>query len=918
MFATVRMLLLLLAAVALIIVVSATQLEIKDPAVRDRNYRLPNGTIPIHYNLQLRTEGHTGNSSYEGSVQIFFDVVQTTKEIVVHSVNHIVQGVRLYKTIDGTKSEQLKQPSVMLVRDSEQLIVNCDDFLPSETYMLDINFNGTATEDINGIFLRDYNDSSDNRQYYIASHFEPIYARRAFPCFDEPSLKATFNVSIIHHKSQIATSNMPLAAQLPYDTDYVVSHFRQTPKMSTYLLAFMVSGFAHRTAGIQTVVARAEGMENTGFSMQAAARMLKVLDEYTGLPYSETMPQLTHLIVPIATQWQASENWGLIFYQEKFFLFDPANQQADRQQRFEILKIISHELTHQWFGNLVTPAWWSYVWLKEGFATLYELYILQLAYPAEPFMDLFNLKVLQLGLQDSSDRPPIVRNCSNNAEIEQVDVVSTYQKPAAVLNMFRLVVGDARWQLVVQNFLKHRALDSVTPEDFYAELELVLGTSDQDQAFPATHTVKQVFDSWVNLAGSPILNVRRLYRNQKVIIFQQRMESCVESNLWVIPYDYAYATEHFEKHGPVHWLTKQAAKITVEASADDWIVFNKQQFGVYRVNYDQRNWQMIIEALRKNVSSIHRLNRVQLLNDAFYLSLENKVDIAIMLGLMTSLRDERENIVWQAAVDIFNYFCTELIASEYGKQVKAFFRYLIEPFYRSIMVTGENLISDVFSLRKTITELSCLMDNEECLNRAKIEFKQAVLNNKSIRTMDYKTVFCFGQRNSSELEFNWLIRQFLDAASQEEGRELLSVIACSDRPDHLTKLIVEVHKASLDDDDTWWDLFDSFVTGMEDGFVCKQFGAVMELLGNGTIAKRLLGGKQIRAAILCMADQSSTVEEQEKLIKLVNNLENNLTDVTEVRLRKYFQNLADNLKTVNYLAMMDFIENYFRKLNEVL
>ncbi|XP_058451116.1 aminopeptidase N-like [Malaya genurostris] len=871
--------------------------------------RLSNDAIPTHYNIQIRIENLSGKDSYEGLVEIYIEILNATNEIVLHSTNHSIRKIRLFHQNSDTNFTELDQPTKKLEDLYDLLILTSNQPLGSGNYLLHISFEGTVTDVPEGIFTRFYTDREGRRRSYTAVHCEPMNARKIFPCFDEPGFKASFNVSIIHHQNYSAATNMPLISALPYDQHYVKSSFQQTPRMSTYLLSFVVSDFIRETFGEQSILASVDVLNGTEFAKRIANDIMIALDTHFRLPYKKYMPQITHLIIPnLTSHWYASENWGLISYREDCILFDSTRQ--DLKQRTVILECIAHELAHQWFGNLVTPVWWDHLWIKEGLATLYGFYALHLAYPTEGFMDLVTAKVLQVGLRDSSDRKPIARSCASKEASEKPDVISVYHKSASVFNMFRVIMGDDRWRQFMINFLRNRALESITPEDLYAEIELVAGG---ENLFPAGMTVKEVFDSWISNAGTPVITVHRLYNNRKMIISQTRMQSCPEnSSNWIIPYSYV-CTNSTSHDDTVQWLTTLAELVNVDASEKEWIVLNKQQFGTYRVNYDEQNWRLIIEALRRNVSCIPRLNRVQLLDDAFNLFEDDKLDAAVLLELTTFLRHELDPLVWSTAQQILDYLYAEFVGTTYIGHLKAFFRYLVEPIYQRLS-TKPDILTLNLSAKKWIVKISCSYGNEECHDRARMAFKRVVQTNTPVSRSDYTFVYCFGQQNSTDFEFDWLLRQLLSIKDHQDRHTLLTVTACTNRVDRLWRLIDTVQVESMDDEEQWRDSFDSIVTGIEFGLINGQFAVLVELLSSGTMLLNQLGVKLVKMLVSSVTHLAVTEIERNALVQSLGSMDRKHTNFTEDVVRSLFLKNDNDKKTTKFLSMVAFLESFISEL----
>jgi puromycin-sensitive aminopeptidase len=252
--------------------------------------------------------------------------------------------------------------------------------LPVGTGVVTLTFTGEHNDKMNGFYRSEYTDIKGEKQLMVSTQFEPIDARKAFPCWDEPLRKATFTCSLRVPSHMTALSNMPEATSLSHADGTKTVTFLESPRMSTYLLAFVVGEFDHVSAltkrGVLIRVFCPPGKPQLGaFALECACNALDRYDEAFGQPYP--LPKSDMVAIPEFAAG-AMENWGLVTYREVDLLLDEA---ASSRQRQRVAEVVIHELAHQWFGNLVTMAWWDDLWLNEGFATWMETGITAELYP---------------------------------------------------------------------------------------------------------------------------------------------------------------------------------------------------------------------------------------------------------------------------------------------------------------------------------------------------------------------------------------------------------------------------------------------------------------------------------------------------------------------------------------------------------
>uniref|UniRef100_A0A2S2QD74 Aminopeptidase N n=1 Tax=Sipha flava TaxID=143950 RepID=A0A2S2QD74_9HEMI len=334
-------------------------------------YRLPTTFKPISYRLDVTT--HLENKfTFEGVVDIKITCLKATNTVVLHSNNLNIDTKGVAVSDGGGKVVPVT--GVGFVTKTELMHVKCaEKFKPGNEYVLTVPFMGNITDDLVGYYRSSYVDKETNQTRWLAvTQFEPADARRAFPCFDEPALKATFKIRLGRRKHLTSVSNMRLlkSTPMPSNPDYVIDEFEESVPMSTYLVAYMVSDFAYVESKNPEeevkfrIVARKDAIGQTELAKNAGPLVLKYYEDY----FDEKFPLSKQDMVAIPDfSAGAMENWGLVTYRETALLIDPNVATIDNIHR--VAEVIAHELAHQWFGNLVTMKWWTDLWLNEGFAT---------------------------------------------------------------------------------------------------------------------------------------------------------------------------------------------------------------------------------------------------------------------------------------------------------------------------------------------------------------------------------------------------------------------------------------------------------------------------------------------------------------------------------------------------------------------
>lgn len=374
-------------------------------------YRLPNDTVPLLYDLTLTTHFHLENDAdpkkyrIEGLVLIHLKAEKSaTKSITLHGYNLTIQRAALRRSensIDQDPVQEWTGSDVIYDIRHEFIIFELDEELQmEEIYVLEVLYWGWLRTD-GGLYHRQYLDAQGQEKWVLGTQFQAIEARSVFPCYDEPAIRANFQLTVGHSSKYSAISNMPVKSRNPAEEEgYVTTVFYETPLMQTYLLALVVSDFAFvgfNASTPQRVFARPEVVEKGEVfdALRAGVDLLKSLEEYFGVKYDANVPKLDQVAMPDHVS-SAMENWGLVLYREYYLLWD--EKTMPMTVKHDMVAIMSHELTHMFFGNLVAPKWWSYIWLNEGFARMYETLGVTDVYPEFDDDEMFLFEVFQRAL----------------------------------------------------------------------------------------------------------------------------------------------------------------------------------------------------------------------------------------------------------------------------------------------------------------------------------------------------------------------------------------------------------------------------------------------------------------------------------------------------------------------------------------
>ncbi|OZJ06731.1 hypothetical protein BZG36_00345 [Bifiguratus adelaidae] len=621
---------------------------------------LPTNVKPTHYDLTLRTD--LDKYVFEGRVGIRLLVHEPTTSISLNAKEIDVVKATLNA---GSKSHELSK-SPAKKEENEVVTLNLPEGVtidPSNVKeaTLDLVFTGAMTDDLSGLYRSPYTDNDGKKQYLVSTQFEPASARKSFPCFDEPALKATFSITLIVPENLVALSNSPVVSEKPYDkgsivdgtpfdgTKYKEVTFKKTTIMSTYLVAFVVGPLKYVESAthshqpeIPVRVYALPGLEQQGkFSLDVATKALDYFSEIFEIPYP--LDKMDMVAIP-DFQAGAMENWGLVTYRHEALLFDDERSADSAKQ--EIAYTVCHELAHQWFGNLVTMKWWDDLWLNEGFATWVGWLAVNKIFPEWDIWTDFVSSEWARGLQLDALRSshPIQVHVSTPEEVDQIFDAISYSKGASVIRMLASWLGEKVFLKGISKYLKIFAYSNASTADLWSSLNTETG---QD--------VSSFMENWTKEVGFPVINVDQ-GSSSEIQIRQQRylstgdVKESEDTTIWWIP---------LNVKSPNSDLSKHAASFTLTSKSDMFIVtdpifkLNEGQAGVYRVNYGPELLKPLALELEKGSDGIlaHPSDRIGLLQDTSALALSGYQRTSGFLELLEHLNEETEYLVWK---DIHN------------------------------------------------------------------------------------------------------------------------------------------------------------------------------------------------------------------------------------------------------------------------
>ncbi|OJJ95560.1 hypothetical protein ASPACDRAFT_82034 [Aspergillus aculeatus ATCC 16872] len=614
-------------------------------ASNDRDV-LPDVAVPNHYNVSLFDLQFSDNWGYNGIVKVKARVTRPTKEIVLNSKEIEVQKVEIHGE-DGTKLSEASQ--ITYDRTSERVAFKFPSEIAPSDILLSINFTGTMNNAMAGFYRSKYipvvepigdTPKEGDFHYMLSTQFESCDARRAFPCFDEPNLKATFDFEIEVPTGQTALSNMPIkherAGRKP---GLKLVSFERTPVMSTYLLAWAVGDFEYVEAmterkyqgkSIPVRVYTTRGLkEQARFALECAHRTVDYFSEIFEIEYP--LPKADLLAVHEFAMG-AMENWGLVTYRTTAVLFEEGK--SDTRYKNRIAYVVAHELAHQWFGNLVTMDWWNELWLNEGFATWVGWLAVDHFYPEWNIWSQFVAEGVQQAFQLDSLRAshPIEVPVRNALEVDQIFDHISYLKGSSVIRMLSDHLGRQTFLRGVAAYLKAHAYGNATTNDLWSALS---EASNQD--------VTSFMDPWIRKIGFPVITITE--EPGQINIRQNRFLSTGDAKpdedetTWWIPLGIQSAHEVSD--------TNKGALVSKSDSVpgvgqESFYKINKNLSGFYRTSYPADR----LAKLGQSLDLLSTEDKIGLIGDAAALAVSGNGTTAALLSLLSGFKEEKNYLIW--------------------------------------------------------------------------------------------------------------------------------------------------------------------------------------------------------------------------------------------------------------------------------
>lgn len=610
-------------------------------------------------NYALRIEPDLDNARFSGMATISVHVSQATNQLVLNSDELTITLAK----VNGAEVE------FVLDAELERLTLTCD-VAPGDT-IVELGFEGSFNEQLVGFYLSQFRDESGVEHSLATTQFESTYARKAFPCWDEPDFKATFDITLVAPTGLNAIANSAEVSRAPTSADAAVAGevitFATTMPMSTYLVAYVigpieisepidvdgtelrivhVTGAGSKSSTRRELLTGDEAgtldqpeatetttvtVDLTAFAAECGAFGLRYFSEYFNVGYPGDKVDL--VAIPDFAMG-AMENLGCITFRESLLLIDPAASTQPELQR--VADVIFHELAHMWFGDLVTMKWWNGLWLNEAFATFMEMRCTDAFRPEwQRWVDFGLSRSAAFDVDALASTRPIEFDVVSPEDAEAMFDVLTYEKGAAVVRMLEQHLGEAPFQAGIRRYISENAYGNTETTDLWDAIEAETG-----------EPVRAIMDSWIFQGGTPVIYSELAANGTSVTFTQERLGYAggdeADEQTWMVPLIYRWKPVGADPKVGRLLLDSESAVVQLDEPAE-WLVANAAGASFLRVFYPPEDLDTLASVAFEALSPIERYG---LVDDAWAGVLADSMSVASFLALLESLSAEVDRSVW--------------------------------------------------------------------------------------------------------------------------------------------------------------------------------------------------------------------------------------------------------------------------------
>ncbi|XP_017028738.1 puromycin-sensitive aminopeptidase isoform X2 [Drosophila kikkawai] len=745
------------------------QLEQEKMAQKAQFERLPTNVVPRHYELLLQPD--LEEFTFTGKTVVQVQVKEPTSQITLNALDITIDSVEL-----DYECTKLKPEKIVYSVENETATLEFGKEIPNDTAgVLRMSFTGELNDKMKGFYRSKYFGPNGEERYAGVTQFEATDARRCFPCWDEPAIKATFDITLVVPKDRVALSNMPVMKEDALPDGLRRVRFDRTPIMSTYLVAVVVGEYDYVEGksddGVIVRVFTPVGKREQGtFALEVATKVLPYYKDYFNIAYP--LPKMD-LIAISDFSAGAMENWGLVTYRETFVLVDPKNTSLMRKQ--SIALTVGHEIAHQWFGNLVTMEWWTHLWLNEGYASFVEFLCVHHLFPEYDIWTQFvtDMYTRALELDSLKNSHPIEVPVGHPSEIDEIFDEISYNKGASVIRMLHDYIGEDDFRKGMNLYLTRHQYGNTCTEDLWTALQEA-----------SSKKVADVMSSWTQHKGFPVVSVEQEQQGPKKRVL--RLKQCKftadgseaeEDCLWTVPISVS-TSKNPTGIAKTFLLDKPSMEVVLEnVEENDWIKINPGTVGYYRTRYSSDMLEQLMPAVAR--MELPPLDRLGLIDDMFAMVQAGHASTADVLALVDAYRNETNYTVWTAITNSLTNLHILISHTDLMDHFHRFGRNLYEPVAQRLgwePRDGENHLDTL--LRSLVLTRLVSFRSDEVIDSARARFRSHVTGTNplpaDLRTTCYKAVL----QDGDEKVFEEMLNLYRNTDLHEEQDRISRALGC--------------------------------------------------------------------------------------------------------------------------------------------
>jgi len=716
--------------------------------------------VPNHYSLYF--EPNLDTFVFNAKMEFQFELEQAATSMQLHALELNINSIKL---IDGDQENEVK--SFELDLEDQHLIINFDEELSGEQTLV-IEYTGEHNDKLAGWYRGKFTNEAGEEKYCVVSQFQANDARRAFPCVDIPGKKATFDVSfLVPDKELMAISNTPIVEEEEDGQKKLVT-FDTTPKMSTYLLFFGVGDFeaiekTSKNRQYRTIAHPPKAEKYGQFSLDFGIEVVEYLEQYFDFDYP--LPKLDQIATP-AFAAGAMENWGAILYRENALLYYP--DITSQAQENSILSVIAHEITHQWFGNLVSPQTWKSLWLNESFATFFATHTVDHLRPNRNIFDYY-VASTTLGRRSRSTSgvmdwdsmiktSPIELEGDGEISFTAKTVPILYSKGGSILRQVKAYLGDDGFRDGLRAYFKKHAYGASQSDYLWTALKEATGKP-----------VNKMMETWILQEGLPLVTVQR--DGSTITLSQERFTYLPyeSDNQWIVP-----VTIKLFKNGEL--IDNQVLELTekqqsFELKEFDAYKLNSEMTGFFRTKYPEEDYAMLKDLVQfKQITAIDRL---VLEDELFALLKATKIGVDHYLDFIEAYTEEDSHLsLFSIAVHLRDIY--QLLEGdkqeEMATRAKAFMETVLDKIGYG---PKEDESMGISIIRGTLLNIAVEFDSDKAEKFALEEFEK-VKNGVKISADLRASIKRVGAKLTNDYE--WFRDQFDNPESESEFISTISAM----------------------------------------------------------------------------------------------------------------------------------------------